>query len=112
MGDDGESSLGDFVQAESGEYSEETVLESVARDQMRGDVLAALSTLSERERTIVLYRYGFIDGESWTYPKIAELFEVSAERIRQIEKQVLTRLATPHGQYSALQRHLPRQFDD
>jgi len=58
------------------------------------DSREALEPLSERERRIVLLRYGFDGSEGWTYGKIASEFGVSSERIRQIEKAALEKLAS------------------
>jgi RNA polymerase nonessential primary-like sigma factor len=69
--------------------------------------MAALATLSEREREIVLLRYGFDGTEGWTYSVIAERFGISAERVRQIERAALSKLASPHGRFTSLDTFLP-----
>lgn len=87
MRDEG-STMADILADDDEDYSS-----SLARDEMREAVLAALSTLPEREQEIVLLRYGFKDGEFWPYHKISLRFNVSAERIRQIEKVAISKLA-------------------
>jgi RNA polymerase primary sigma factor len=71
--------------------------------------MKALGALQDREREIVLLRFGFVDGETWTYLKIAERYDVTAERIRQIERAALSKLSSPHGNFSALIGFLPSQ---
>ena len=60
---------------------------------------------------IVLYRYGFVDGEMWTYDKISKMYDVSSERIRQIEKAVLEKLRSPSSQFAGLSTFLPSQLE-
>lgn len=91
--------------------SHDVSFDQVELGELRDDIFTALSTLNERERRIIMCRYGFVDGEVWTYPRIAEGFGVTAERIRQIERSVLERLGSPHGAYTQLASHLDRQFD-
>lgn len=89
ISEDGGFSLGHSVSAEDGEEGYRAVEMSGLADALR----EALSSLSERERSIVLLRYGFDGSEGWTYGRIAEQFGVSSERIRQIEKSALERIS-------------------
>lgn len=101
IGDGEGARLGDVLaQPES-----DSAYDAVEHDELRRDLMAALSTLTEREQQIVLYKYGFMDGEQWTYAKLAPQFGVSAERIRQIERNVLGKLRGPT--FSNLSPHLP-----
>jgi RNA polymerase primary sigma factor len=102
------ATLGDLLAEKP---TNDSAFDQVELGELREDILAALDTLSERERRILMCRYGFIDNEVWTYPRIAEEFGVTAERIRQIERSVLERLASPHGEYTQLAEHLDRQFE-
>jgi len=70
-----------------------------------------LLALPERDREILMYRYGFVDGECWPYQKISALYNVSAERIRQIEKAAITKLRLP-GIGDQLGGFLGHQVDD
>lgn len=107
VGEGAGSSLGDLLsEGETG-----GMFEDVELDQLRSDLAAALATLPERDREIVRLRYGFVDNETWTYARISEQYGVTAERIRQIERNVLAKLAAPHAQRDALAAHLPTQFD-
>lgn len=110
VGEGDGATLGDLL---SGTSTVETGFEQVEKDELRRDMLAALATLTERERRILMCRYGFVDGgEAWTYPRIAEEFGVTAERIRQIERAVLEKMRSPHGAYARLSGHLDTQFDN
>lgn len=91
IGEDDGARLGDVIVAPS----PDAVYDAVEHGELRRDLMAALSTLTEREQSILLHKYGFVDGEQWTYAKLAPQFGVSAERIRQIERNVLERLRSP-----------------
>ncbi|MCL4300164.1 MAG: hypothetical protein KJ077_30805 [Anaerolineae bacterium] len=58
-------------------------------------LLHGLDTLSERERRILEMRFGRIEGESHTLEEVGNAFDVSRERIRQIEAKALRKLSTP-----------------
>lgn len=91
LGDGEGARLGDVL----AQPTADSGYDAVEHGELREDLMAALATLTEREREIVLYKYGFMDGEQWTYAKLAPQFGVSAERIRQIERNVLAKLRTP-----------------
>jgi len=107
ISEEGGGTLGDFI----GNPESPEVFDSLELGELRESIERALSTLADREREIILYRFGFIDGEMWTYSKIAEKFNVTSERIRQIERTVLAKFNSPHGQYSYLAGFLPSQFE-
>jgi RNA polymerase sigma factor (sigma-70 family) len=98
LGDDG-GTLSDVL---GGDADADDVSVRVEQQELAKAVADMLAELDPREREIVMYRYGFVDGESWTYAKISERYGVSPERIRQIERAVVKRLQLPHAQYSAL----------
>lgn len=100
LGDGEGARLGDVIAQPTADSGYDTV----EHDELRRDLMDALSSLSEREQQIVLHKYGFVDGQEWTYAKLAPKFGVSAERIRQIERNVLTKLRTP--KFSNLAPHL------
>jgi RNA polymerase primary sigma factor len=108
VGDDGGATLADLLPNQSGGG----LFDSVELDELKKAIASALASLTERERTIILLRYGFVDGENWTYAAIAEKYDVTPERIRQIERAVMGKLSSPHGQYSALSSFLPSQFKE
>lgn len=108
VGEDGGATLADLLPNQSGGG----LFDSVELGELKEAIAGALASLTERERTIILLRYGFVDGENWTYAAIAEKYDVTPERIRQIERAVMGKLASPHGQYSALASFLPSQFKE
>lgn len=63
--------------------------------------------LTQREWKVMLLRFGFIDGCVWTLEEVAEEFEVTRERIRQIEGKALRKLRQPNKS-----KHLERLFFD
>lgn len=93
VGEDGTSTLGDTLSTPV----EHELLDDLEREALREKMMEALALLSDREREIVLLRYGFDGSEGWTYAAIAERYDVSSERIRQIEKGALEKLADPAG---------------
>jgi RNA polymerase primary sigma factor len=101
VGDDPGSTYGDFIEAPSADE----VYDEVELNELRSDIAKALSTLSDRERDIILHRFGWVDGESWTYAKLAPRYGVSAERVRQIEANVLGKLRGPS--FTRLASYLP-----
>lgn len=109
VGDDGSSSLREMIRDDN---TDRDPFDEVEHDELASDLTAALSELTDREQRIVALRYGFVDNQKHTYAQIAEEFDVSAERIRQIERAVLDKLRSPAGQFSFLTQHLEDQFDD
>lgn len=103
VGEEGNSTLVDTLKTPTsgGEF------EQVEAAELRDDLMAALRSFTDREQEIVLRKYGFVDGEQWTYARLAPLFDVSPERIRQIERSVLAKLAG--SSFDSLSAHLPGQ---
>jgi len=102
---DGVATLTDMITS-STDGSE---FDAIEHAQLHEDLMAALAELTDRERTIVLYRFGFADGESWTYAKLAPRFGVSPERIRQIERNAVLKLRGPA--FAGLAGHLASNTD-
>jgi RNA polymerase sigma factor (sigma-70 family) len=107
VGADRNMTLGEVLPGQS----DDAVFDSVEQGELSARIDAALADLADRERMIIRYRFGFVDGENWKYAKIAALFDVSAERIRQIEHAVLLRLADPNGAGRAISSFLPSSTD-
>jgi len=105
------STLGDLL---AGPTDTSTFADPVEFAELSRDLQAALATLPEREREIMLYRFGFYppppDAKDWTYVKLAPKYGVSAERVRQIERNVLAKLRGPG--FTNLSGHLPSQLGD
>jgi len=93
VGDEESSQLGDFLE-------DEDALEPVdaaAREMLREQVQSALAGLSERERQVLELRFGLIDGKDHTLEEVSRYFNVTRERIRQIEARRCANCATPHA---------------
>jgi RNA polymerase primary sigma factor len=91
VGDQEDATLGDFV-AGDGPLPDETV-----EDTLRSEILAqALLALGERERRVIVYRYGLDDAEPKTLEEIGRRLGLTRERVRQIEVEALKRLAALH----------------
>lgn len=91
VGEDGETTIGDLVRDEDAEDPEERATSSAARSELAD----ALARLHERERTVLELRYGLTDGQPRTLEEIGELYGVTRERVRQIEKKTLAKLRHP-----------------
>ncbi len=92
VGEEGESQLSEFIQDEDIPPPVEVVLDGQLREQLYD----ALQKLPPRERRIIDLRFGLSDGDPRTLQEIAEEFDLSRERIRQIEGEVLRKLRHPH----------------
>ena len=66
--------------------------DETAETMLRDDIKTVLKTLSEKERKIIIMRYGLATGETMTLGQIADIMNVSRERIRQIEARALNKL--------------------
>ena len=87
VGDD-DSTLGDFLENQESQ----SPYEAVQTRELAGRVTEILSTLSEREEKIIRLRFGIGEKAEYTLEEIGKRFNVSRERIRQIEKKALNRL--------------------
>jgi len=92
VGEEGESQLSEFIQDEDIPPPVDVVLDGQLREQLYD----ALQKLPPRERRIIDLRFGLSDGDPRTLQEIAEEFDLSRERIRQIEGEVLRKLRHPH----------------
>lgn len=88
VSDDGGATLGDLMTG----ATSDSLLDEVEHDELRGLFARILSGLDERERRIVVARYGLDGAEPRTYVEIGEIFGVTAERVRQIERAVLNKI--------------------
>ncbi|MDE3066941.1 MAG: RNA polymerase sigma factor RpoD [Verrucomicrobiota bacterium] len=91
VGDDGDVSVGDFIEDKSAENPSEVTSYSLLREKL-SDVL---TTLTERERKILEMRFGLLDGYERTLEEIGKMYNVTRERIRQIEAKALRKLRHP-----------------
>ena len=91
VGDDGDVSVGDFIEDKSAENPSDVTSYSLLKEKL-GDVL---TTLTERERKILEMRFGLTDGYERTLEEIGKMYNVTRERIRQIEAKALRKLRHP-----------------
>lgn len=91
IGEEEDSHLGDFIPDEDAPAPADEACTSMLK-QMLGQVL---DTLSERERRVIILRYGLIDGRQRTLEEVGQEFQVTRERIRQIETKALRKLRHP-----------------
>jgi RNA polymerase primary sigma factor len=91
VGDDGDVSVGDFIEDKSAENPSDVTSYSLLREKL-SDVL---TTLTERERKILEMRFGLADGYERTLEEIGKMYNVTRERIRQIEAKALRKLRHP-----------------
>ena len=91
IGKEEDSRLGDFIEADI-----ENPEQDVAKNLLREDLEGVLATLSPRERDVLRLCYGLDDGRMKTLEEIGQIFDVTRERIRQIEAKALRKLRHPN----------------
>ncbi|MRR32673.1 sigma-70 family RNA polymerase sigma factor, partial [bacterium] len=72
-----------------------TPLDSAVRDMLREQIRQALESLTVRERQVLELRFGLADGQSHTLDEVSAYYNVTRERIRQIEAKALRKLRHP-----------------
>ncbi len=91
IGEEEDSTLGDFIKDQQALAPEDAASTSMLKEQL----LEALDTLSPREQKVLKLRFGLEDGRSRTLEEVGKRFDVTRERIRQIEAKALRRLKHP-----------------
>ena len=91
VGNDDNNQLGDFIEDEGALQP----MDAAAREILREQVKNALAVLSERERQVIELRFGLLDGKDHTLEEVGQYFDVTRERIRQIEAKALRKLRHP-----------------
>ena len=91
IGEEEDSHLGDFIEDEK----TQTPSESVATTMLKEQLLGVLDTLTPREEKVLRLRYGIDDGKPRTLEEVGKEFNVTRERIRQIEAKALRKLRHP-----------------
>jgi RNA polymerase primary sigma factor len=91
VGDSDDTSFGDFIEDKSADNPMEMTGFSLLKDKIK-DVL---DTLTERERQVLEQRFGLVDGYSRTLEEVGRQFQVTRERIRQIEAKALRKMRHP-----------------
>ena len=90
IGDEEDSTLADFLVDEKSETSSDAF-----RTALRSDMGSILETLSDREKEVIMLRYGWNDGKTRTLEEVGKIFGVTRERVRQIEAKALRKLRNP-----------------
>lgn len=91
IGEEDDSHLGDFIPDEDSPSPEEEVFTDMLREQLD----EVLHTLTEREEQVLKLRFGLTDGRPRTLEEVGQAFNITRERIRQIEAKALRKLRHP-----------------
>jgi RNA polymerase nonessential primary-like sigma factor len=88
VGSEEDAPLGDFIEDGEATDAESAVISGLLHDDLR----RVLGTLDEREQSVIRLRYGLDDGQPHTLDQIGKQFGLSRERVRQIEREVMSKL--------------------
>jgi RNA polymerase primary sigma factor len=91
IGDEGDTHFGDFIQDKKAVSPANETVRSMLKEEMN----SALSTLTDREKKILVLRFGINDGCPRTLEEVGNVFKVTRERVRQIEAKALKKLRHP-----------------
>lgn len=91
VGDSDDTSFGDFLE----DKSAENPMDGAAFNSLRDKIADVLDTINERERAVIEQRFGLKDGNPRTLEEVGRQFNVTRERIRQIEAKALRKLRHP-----------------
>ncbi len=96
IGEEEDSQLGDFIPDDSSV----SLIDSVSRSMLKKELDEAMKSLTDRERDVLKLRFGLKDGRPRTLEEVGKEFNVTRERIRQIEAKALRKLRNPiHSKY-------------
>jgi RNA polymerase primary sigma factor len=91
IGDEGDTHFGDFIQDKKAVSPANATVRTMLKEEMN----SALGTLTEREKKILVLRFGVTDGCPRTLEEVGKVFKVTRERVRQIEAKALKKLRHP-----------------
>ncbi len=91
IGEEEDSHLGDFIQDDNVPVPAEAAAATLLKEQL----VEVLDTLTEREQRVLRLRFGLDDGRARTLEEVGKVFDVTRERIRQIEAKALRKLRHP-----------------
>jgi len=91
VGTDGEARIADFIEDKDAENPSDVTSLTLFKEKLSD----AFKSLTERERKILEMRFGLVDGSSHTLEEIGNLYQVTRERIRQLEAKALRKLRNP-----------------
>ncbi|MEC7409694.1 MAG: sigma-70 family RNA polymerase sigma factor [Planctomycetota bacterium] len=92
IGDHEESVFGEFLE----DYRDDDPLIETNRAALKTQIESAMETLNYREREILRLRYGLADGYTYTLEEVGKIFQVTRERVRQIESKAVRKLQQPY----------------
>jgi RNA polymerase primary sigma factor len=92
IGDQEDSVFGEFLE----DHRDDDPLMETNRDALKTQIDAAMETLNYREREILRLRYGLADGYTYTLEEVGRIFQVTRERVRQIESKAVRKLQQPY----------------
>ena len=92
IGDHEESVFGEFLE----DYRDDDPLIETNRVALKTQIESAMETLNYREREILRLRYGLADGYTYTLEEVGKIFQVTRERVRQIESKAVRKLQQPY----------------
>jgi RNA polymerase sigma factor (sigma-70 family) len=111
VGDHDDSFFGEFVE----DYRDNDPLYETNQTTLKEQIQEAMLTLNYREREILKLRYGLEDGYAYTLEEVGKIFQVTRERVRQIESKAVKKLQHPHRSKSLVSfvdgAELPEVFD-
>ena len=91
VGDSDDSFFGDFIE----DATAESPIDVASQEMLKAKIDAVLKTLTHREREIIKLRYGIGDGYTYTLEEVGRIFNVTRERVRQIEAKAIRKLQHP-----------------
>lgn len=92
VGDHDDSVFGEFLE----DYRDDDPLVETNREALKTQIESAMETLNYREREILRLRYGLADGYTYTLEEVGRIFQVTRERVRQIESKAVRKLQQPY----------------
>jgi RNA polymerase primary sigma factor len=91
IGESEDSFFGDFIEDEN----TASPISLAAQEMLKDKIKSVLNTLTYREREIIKLRYGLGDGYTYTLEEVGKIFNVTRERVRQIEAKAVRKLQHP-----------------
>jgi RNA polymerase primary sigma factor len=92
VGEHEDSAFGEFLE----DYRDHDPLGDAHRQALKEQINTAIETLNYREREILRLRYGLADGYTYTLEEVGRIFQVTRERVRQIESKAVKKLQQPY----------------
>ena len=91
VGESEDSYFGDFIEDDQAE----SPVQAASQEMLKDKIVAVLTTLTYREREIIKLRYGIGDGYTYTLEEVGRIFQVTRERVRQVEAKAIRKLQHP-----------------